>query len=105
MARRLVWVAVALAAICLAGVLLLRSRLADDRIKAALEVQASAYVGERVRIGALDFRLFPRPGLTLSRVSVGASSELTIDRLVLSTGLRPLLSRRIAEADIIVDRS
>jgi len=105
MARRLVWVAVALAAICLAGVLLLRSRLADDRIKAALEAQASAYVGEPVRIGALDFRLFPRPGLTLSRVSVGASSELTIDRLVLSTGLRPLLSRRIAEADIIVDRS
>jgi AsmA protein len=105
MARRLVWVAAVLAAICLAGVLLFRSRFADDRIKAALEAQASAYVGEPVRIGALDFRLFPRPGLTLSRVSVGGSSELTIDRLVLSTGLRPLLSRRIAEADIIVDRS
>jgi uncharacterized protein involved in outer membrane biogenesis len=105
MARRLVWVAVALAALCAAGVFLLRSRLADDRIKAALEAQASAYVGEPVRIGALDLRLFPRPGLTLSHVAVGASSALTIDRLVLSTGLRPLLSRRIAEADIIVDRS
>lgn len=105
MARRLAWAALAFLAICFAAVLVLRSRFADDRIRTALEAQASAYMGEPVRIGALDFRLFPRPGLTLSRVVAGASNALTIDRLVLSTGLRPLLSRRIAEADIIVDRS
>ena len=105
MARRLVWAGLAFLAICLAAILILRSRLADDRIKAALETQATAYLAEPVRIGALDFRLFPRPGLTLSHVVVGESRALTIDRLVLSTGLRPLLSRRIAEADIIIDRS
>ncbi len=105
MARKLAWAALALLVICLGVVLVLRSRLADDRIRTALEAQASVYVGEPVRIGALDFSLFPRPGLSLSHVVVGASNALTIDRLVLSTGLRPLLSRRIAEADIIVDRS
>lgn len=105
MARKLGWAALTLLAVCLAAAVALRSRLADDRIRTALEAQASAYMGEPVRIGSLDYRLFPRPGLTLSHVAVGASNALDIDRLVLSTGLRPLLSRRIAEADIIVDRS
>jgi uncharacterized protein involved in outer membrane biogenesis len=83
----------------------IRSRLSTANIKATLETQASAALGEPVRIGALDVRWFPRPGLTLTQVAVGTSRTLLIDRLVVSTGLRPLLSRHIAEADILVEKS
>ena len=85
--------------------LVVRSWLANDRIKSTLEVQASAAVGEPVHIGTLDVRWFPRPGLTLDNVTVGTVRSLSIDRMLLSTGLRPLLSGHIAEADIAVERS
>ena len=56
-------------------------------------------------IGALSVRWFPRPGLTLDRVTIGSSRTAAIERLVVSTGLRPLLSRHVAEADILVEHS
>jgi uncharacterized protein involved in outer membrane biogenesis len=87
------------------GGFVLRSMLANDRIKSTIEAQASAALGESVRIGTLDMRWFPRPGLTLGQVSVGETRTLTIGRLILSTGLRPLLSRHIAEAEVGVARS
>jgi uncharacterized protein involved in outer membrane biogenesis len=101
-------------AVALVGVILLvgvgvvfavRSQFANDRIRSALETQASAALGEPVQIGTLGVRWFPRPGLTLDKVTVGASRTLTIEQLVLSTGLRPLLSGHIAEADVVVERS
>jgi hypothetical protein len=87
------------------AVLVVRSTLAGDRIKSTLEAQASAAIGEPVHIATLDVRWFPRPGLALKGVTVGTTRTLTIERLVLSTGLRPLLSGHIAEADILVEQS
>jgi uncharacterized protein involved in outer membrane biogenesis len=91
--------------IAVTTVLVVRSRLANDRIKATLETQASTAIGEPVHIATLDVRWFPRPGLTLGGVTVGETRTLTIERLVLSTGLRPLLSGHIAEADVLVQQS
>jgi uncharacterized protein YhdP len=91
--------------LAVAAVVAVRSRFADERIRTTLEAQASAAIGEPVRIGTIDVSWFPRPGLTLGRVVVGASNALTIERLVLSTGLRPLLSGHIAEADVAVEHS
>jgi uncharacterized protein involved in outer membrane biogenesis len=85
--------------------LAVRSRLANDRIRTTLETQASAAIGESVHIGTLDVQWLPRPGLTLGAVTVGARETLRIERLVLSTGLRPLLSGHIAEADVLVEHS
>jgi uncharacterized protein involved in outer membrane biogenesis len=87
------------------AVLAVRSRLANDRIRTTLETQASAAVGEPVHIGTLGVQWLPRPGLTLGAVTVGARETLRIERLVLSTGLRPLLSGHIAEADVLVEHS
>jgi uncharacterized protein involved in outer membrane biogenesis len=104
--RRLGLVAVGLVLVLLvAAALTIRSRLTADGIKATLEAQASAALGEPVHIGALAVRWLPRPGLTLEKVAVGSSRTLLIERLVVSTGLRPLLSRHIAEADILVEQS
>ncbi len=91
--------------IALTAVLTVRSRLANDRIKSTLETQASDAIGEPVHIGTLDVRWFPRPGLTLGQVTVGATRTLSIERLVLSTGLRPLLSGHIAEASVLIEHS
>ncbi len=85
--------------------LAIRSQLSTDNIKATLEAQASAALGQPVTIGALSVRWFPRPGLTLDRVTIGSSRTAAIERLVVSTGLRPLLSRHVAEADILVEHS
>ena len=104
--RRLGLVALGLVLVLLvAAALTIRSRLTADGIKATLEAQASAALGEPVHIGTVAVRWLPRPGLTLEKVAVGASRTLVIERLVVSTGLRPLLSRQIAEADILVEQS
>ena len=92
--RRLGLVALGLVLVLLvAAALTIRSRLTADGIKATLEAQASAALGEPVHIGTVAVRWLPRPGLTLQKVAVGASGTLLIERLVVSTGLRPLLSR------------
>jgi len=89
----------------IAAAWIIRSRLTTDSIKSTLEEQASAALGEPVRIGALSVRWYPRPGLTLDGVTVGTSRAMSIDRLVVSTGLRPLLSRHIAEAEVLIEQS
>jgi hypothetical protein len=104
--RRTLVVAFGLVLVLLvAAAWIIRSRLTTDSIKSTLEEQATAALGEPVRIGALSVRWYPRPGLTLERVTVGTSRAMSIDRLVVSTGLRPLLSRHIAEAEILIEQS
>jgi len=104
--RRTVAVALGLILVLLvAAAWIIRSRLTTDSIKSTLEEQATAALGEPVHIGALSVRWYPRPGLTLERVTAGTSRAMSIDRLVVSTGLRPLLSRHIAEADVLLEES
>jgi hypothetical protein len=104
--RRTVAVALGLVLVLLiAAAWIIRSRLTTDSIKSTLEEQASAAFGEPVRIGALSIGWYPRPGLTLDGVTVGTSRAMSIDRLVVSTGLRPLLSRHIAEAEVLIEQS
>ena len=72
--RRLGLVALGLVLVLLvAAALTIRSRLTADGIKATLEAQASAALGEPVHIGTVAVRWLPRPGLTLQQVAVGAS--------------------------------
>jgi uncharacterized protein involved in outer membrane biogenesis len=79
--------------------------LGGDRIKSAIEAQASAALGRPVTIGSATPRLFPRVGLELSGVAVGSGREVTIDRIRLTTGLGALVRRRVAEAQISIERS
>ncbi len=67
--------------------LTVRVLLGGDRIKAAVESQASAALGQPVTIRAAVPRLLPRIGLELTGITVGAAREVTIDQARLTTGL------------------
>lgn len=82
-----------------------RSFLGGDGIRRAIEAQASAALERPVTIGSAVPRLYPRVGVELRDVAVGAAREATIDYVRLSTGIRGLLRRRVEGAEVSVERS
>jgi len=79
--------------------------LSGDGIRLALERQATSWLGQPVTIGSASARLFPRPGITLRDVRAGEPVRVTLADVELSSGLRPLLSRRVEDAEVIVSNS
>lgn len=79
--------------------------LSGDGARAALERQATAWLGQPVRIGAANAQVFPRIGVQLTDVRVGEPASITLGSVELSTGLRALFSRRIENADVILANS
>lgn len=76
-----------------------------DGVRLALERQATAWLGEPVRIESASAQLFPRIALQLGNVRVGDPVRVTLADVEVSTGLRALLSRRVEDAEIIVSDS
>jgi len=76
-----------------------------DAARQALERQATRWLGQPVAIGSATAHLFPRPAMTLRDVRAGNPVRITLADVQLSTGLRPLLSRRIEDAEIVVSNS
>jgi uncharacterized protein involved in outer membrane biogenesis len=85
--------------------LAIRMMLGGDRIKSAIEAQASAAIGKPVTIRAASPHLFPRVGLDLSGISIGGRNEVAIENITLSTGLWALMRRRVEDARVSVVRS
>jgi uncharacterized protein involved in outer membrane biogenesis len=86
-------------------VISVRMLLGGDRIRSAIEAQASAALGRPVSIRTAVPRRYPRVSLELTGVTIGAAQEVTIDFIRLSTGLRALIGRRVEDAEISVERS
>jgi hypothetical protein len=103
--RRIVIVAAVFLGVLLALALTVRVLLGGDRIKTAIEIQASAALGHPVTIRAAVPRLLPRIGLELTGITVGAAREVTIDQARLTTGFRALLGGRVENAEISVEHS
>jgi uncharacterized protein involved in outer membrane biogenesis len=82
-----------------------RVLLGGDRIRMAIEAQATAALGRPVTIGAAAPQLFPRVSLDLTDIAIGAGREVTIERVRLSTGFQALLQRRVADAEVSIERS
>jgi uncharacterized protein involved in outer membrane biogenesis len=76
--------------------------LSNDGIRVALEQQATAWLGQPVRIASLSAQIWPRPGVTLQGVSVGEPARLTLAEVGVSTELSALLNRRIADAAVSI---
>lgn len=76
-----------------------------NAVRLALERQATAWLGQPVRIASAKAQLFPRIGLQLRDVRVGNPARLALADVEVSTGLRALLSRRVSEAEIIISDS
>jgi AsmA-like protein len=79
--------------------------MSGDSVRQTLERQATSWLGQPVKIGAASARIFPRPGLALHDVRAGEPVRLMLSDLQISTGLRPLWSRRIADAEITISNS
>ena len=104
--RRFLLILVGVLLVVAAGLVIAFYQLmSGDTVRLALERQATSWLGQPVRIGSANARIFPRPGLTLHDVRAGEPVRLMLSDLRISTGLRPLWSRRIADAEIAVENS
>jgi uncharacterized protein involved in outer membrane biogenesis len=99
---------IAIVLLALAGVglfIAVRLLLRPDSVRSAIEAQASAALGMPVKASAVSVQLWPHAGLRLADVRVGEPTQVTLRRALLSTGLWPLLSRRVEDAEVIVEDS
>jgi uncharacterized protein involved in outer membrane biogenesis len=104
--KRLILALLALVALVLiGGALYVRSLLDPDNVRQALERQASAALGQPVRIAGADLAFWPRAGVTLTGLAIGEPAALTLARTQVSTELRALIDRRIVDAEVIVQDS
>jgi uncharacterized protein involved in outer membrane biogenesis len=95
-------VLIALVLLVLAGIALVYWLVSADATRAALERQASAWLGQPVRIASASARIFPRLAIDLRDIRIGDPVAVTLAEVQVSTGLRPLLSRRIEDADVMI---
>jgi hypothetical protein len=88
----------------LAGVLYFAAAriLGSDLVRSTLEQQLSASLGQPVRIGAASAAIYPRVAVDLHSVAIGEPVSVTVTRMRVVTGLRPLLSRRVEDAEVIL---
>jgi uncharacterized protein involved in outer membrane biogenesis len=94
-----------LALLILALFVSVRMLLGGDRMKLAIEAQAAAAIGRPVAIRAATPHVFPRVGLDLTGISIGAAKEVSIEQATLTTGFWALLQRRVENAEISIVRS
>ena len=103
MLRKLL-IAVVVLLVLAAGLYVVAARvLGSGLVRTTLEQQLSARLGQPVRIGAASAAIYPRVAIDLRDVSIGAPAGVTAGRVRVVTGLRPLLSRIIQDAEIIVE--
>jgi hypothetical protein len=103
MIRRLILIVLAgILAIVIVAAGVLYAFLSNDGIRVALEGQATAWLGQPVKIASAGAQFWPRLGVTLQQVTVGEPARLTLAEVGLSTELSALLRRRIADGAIRV---
>jgi len=103
--RRFVVVLLILAALGIGAYASIERVLGSDLVRSGLEQQLAARLGQPVRIGSASVSLVPRVAVVLREVIVGEPAVLRLGNVRLVTGLRPLFSRTIADAEIAVSES
>jgi hypothetical protein len=76
-----------------------------DGLRLAIEQQATAFLGQPVKVGRARAGIFPRTAIHLSDVRVGEPVRVTLAEVDVSTDFRELLSRRIQDAAITIANS
>ena len=97
---------VAVIVVVLAGLglaLLARYVFTGPNVRAAVEAQVSAALGQPVTIGGLGASVYPRVTMDLTDVTVGQPARIRFASVHLGTGLRALISRRIEHADVRIE--
>jgi uncharacterized protein involved in outer membrane biogenesis len=83
--------------------LLVRRALSPEFIRAQVQQQLSARLGQPVTIGDVSVSVLPSPSIDLHVVYIGNPWEARLGRVRVSTGLRALLSRRVEDAEVLVE--
>ena len=71
-------------------------------MRAELERQLSAYLQQPVAIKSARAAIFPRVAIALGDVVIGTQQSIALGEVRIVTGLRPLLSRRVEQAEVRV---
>src|SRR5688572_25952959 len=74
--------------------------LGSGLVRAELERQLSARLGQPVTIGRASAAIVPRLAVDFHDVSIGAPARLTLGRIRIVTGLRPLFSGIVQDAEV-----
>jgi hypothetical protein len=105
-ARRLIVIGLAaFVALIAGGAAAIYAFLSGDGIRTAIEAQATAALGRPVSIGRATPAFFPRVSVDLRDVVVGAKREVVVQRVLVSTGVRGLISRRVEDASVAIEHS
>ena len=80
--------------------LIARHMLGSEHVRATLEHELSGRLGQPVTIGSADASIYPRVTLHLRDVAIGRPVAATLKDVQIATGLRPLISERIEEAEV-----
>ena len=100
--RKLLIAVLALLVLLAGSYYLLQWLLVSDVMRAELERQLSTYLQQPVTIKSARAAIFPRVALALDAVVVGAQQSISLGEVRIVTGLRPLLSRRVEQAEVRV---
>jgi AsmA protein len=99
-------IAIALAVLLILGglglVLLARSVLTGDHVRAAVAAQLQSALGQPVTIGGLEASIYPRVTMVLTEIGIGTPATIQLQRAHVGTDLWALLSRRIERAAVQV---
>ncbi len=102
MRRKALAALLALVLLLTGGYYLLQWLLVSDLMRTELERQLSVYLQQPVAIKSARAAIFPRVAIALDTVVIGAQQSIALEDVRIVTGLRPLLSRRVEQAEVRV---
>ena len=102
--KRLLIVALVLAALPITAFLLVRYLLGSDLVRTTLERQLTARFGQPVHIRAATAGLYPRAAIRLQDVTIGAPAVVELSEMRLVTGWRGLISRVVTDAEVLISK-
>src|SRR5258708_2484103 len=85
-----------------AGVLAVRRALGADLVRVQVERQLSARLGQPVHVGSAGASAFP-VSIDLSDLTIGEPASVRLGRVHIMTGMRALISRQVADAELVVE--
>jgi len=74
--------------------------LGSDLVRSTLEQQLTAAFGQPVHIASASASILPRVTVNLNELTIGSPVAVQITQLRIATGLRPLFSRTVQDAEV-----
>jgi uncharacterized protein involved in outer membrane biogenesis len=105
MRKALLVLVIGVVVIALSGTALLYWFFSGDGLRLAIEEQATAWLGQPVKIARARAAIFPRIAIRLGDVRIGEPERVALGNVAVSTDFRELISRRIQDAAITISNS